>query len=163
MSGESNSADFSEAVERRYRDAYVIAATIVGFGDTIKALGIAFGALLLVAALVIATKGVGGVLVALVIAAAAIGAGIVLYFLGIVVAAQGQILKALLDTAVNSSPFLSDSARAGIMTLPSARPPSGGASGDIQASLGPWRCASCGKGNPATVQQCQMCGEARIG
>ncbi len=49
----------------------------------------------------------------------AIGLAIAAHFLGIVVAAQGQILKASLDTAVNSSPFLPDAVRANIMTLPS--------------------------------------------
>jgi hypothetical protein len=39
------------------------------------------------------------------------------WILGVVVAAQGQILKAVLDTAVNSSPFLSNDEKAKIMSL----------------------------------------------
>ena len=43
--------------------------------------------------------------------------GILLFVLGTLVAAQGQILKAALDSAVNSSPFLNDPDRAEIMSL----------------------------------------------
>jgi hypothetical protein len=43
--------------------------------------------------------------------------GILLFVLGPLVAAQGQILKAALDSAGNSSPFLSDPDRAEIMSL----------------------------------------------
>jgi hypothetical protein len=48
--------------------------------------------------------------------AAVITGGIVVC-LGIMVSAQGQTLKAALDCAVNSSPFLSDDQRAQIMSL----------------------------------------------
>jgi hypothetical protein len=39
------------------------------------------------------------------------------FVVGIIVAAQGQLLKATLDTAVHSSPFLTDDLRAVIMSL----------------------------------------------
>jgi hypothetical protein len=44
-------------------------------------------------------------------------AGLLWYVIGIFVAAQGQILKATLDSAVNSSPFLTDAHKAEIMSL----------------------------------------------
>src|SRR5438105_10188121 len=137
---EETTSQVVAAVERRYSDAYIVAATIVGFGDTIKALGVGFAAILLVIALIVGTKGIGGVLIALMIAVAAVGIGIVLYFLGIVVAAQGQILKASLDTAVNSSPFLPDAARARIMTLPSPHANAQRAA-NPQVSSVSWPCA----------------------
>jgi hypothetical protein len=40
------------------------------------------------------------------------------FILGTLLAAQGQVLKATLDTAVNSSPFLSNDQRVEIMSLP---------------------------------------------
>jgi hypothetical protein len=44
-------------------------------------------------------------------------AGLVLYVFGILISAQGQILQATLDSAVNSSPFLTDEMRAEMMSL----------------------------------------------
>ncbi len=44
--------------------------------------------------------------------------GTSLFAVRIIVAAQGQVLKAVIDTAVNSSPFLDDGERAAIMSLP---------------------------------------------
>ena len=39
------------------------------------------------------------------------------FVLGVLVSAQGQILRATLDSAVNSSPFLTNDQRASIMKL----------------------------------------------
>ena len=41
----------------------------------------------------------------------------VFFVIGIMVAAQGQLLRATLDTAVHSSPFLTDDLRASVMSL----------------------------------------------
>ena len=40
-----------------------------------------------------------------------------LFVLGVLVAAQGQVLKANLDEAVHTSPFLTDEQRASLMSL----------------------------------------------
>jgi len=49
-----------------------------------------------------------------------LGAGALIAFvgwvLGVLVSAQGRMLKATLDTAVNSSPFLSNAERAEVMS-----------------------------------------------
>jgi len=39
------------------------------------------------------------------------------FIFGVMVSAQGQLLKAILDTAVNSSPLLDDDQRARMMSL----------------------------------------------
>ena len=52
----------------------------------------------------------GGFLLGLIVAA-------LFFVVGIIVAAQGQLLKATLDTALHSSPFLTDDLRASIMSL----------------------------------------------
>jgi len=43
--------------------------------------------------------------------------GFVGWAIGVLISAQGQIVKATLDTAVDSSPFLSNEERAKIMSL----------------------------------------------
>ena len=106
---------------KRYQDAYVVARVTNGFGRMIKAIGIIIGGLLAVGGFMIASNGgpgdpmsvlgivgvVGGVIV-----------GALFYVIGVLVSAQGQILKASLDSAVNSSPFLTNQHKAKIMSLP---------------------------------------------
>ena len=104
-------------VMSRYRDAYLVARTIVGVGSIIKGIGIFIAIVIALVGLVAATQGqsnfimgLGGVLLGVVV-------GVPLFVLGILVSAQGQILKATLDVAVNDSPFLSDDQRAEMMSL----------------------------------------------
>ena len=54
--------------------------------------------------------GIAGFIIAFIVA-------IPIYVLGILVAAQGQILKATLDTAVTNSPFLKKEEMARVMSL----------------------------------------------
>lgn len=58
---------------------------------------------------------VGGMFVAAVV-------GVLFWVCGVGVAAQGQILQATLDSAVATSPFLTDSERAQAKGLPRASP-----------------------------------------
>jgi hypothetical protein len=106
---------------KRYRDAYIVARVTNGFGAIIKTIGIIAGGLLALIGFMAASKGgpndpmsvlgIVGIVVAILI-------GGLFYILGILVAAHGQILKASLDTAVNSSPFLTNDNKAMIMSLP---------------------------------------------
>ncbi|HXT17877.1 MAG TPA: hypothetical protein VN706_19730 [Gemmatimonadaceae bacterium] len=98
---------------RRYSDAYLVARTIVAVGTTVKIIGVVLGILIAVAGLL---TGQGGV-----VAAAVIGgvvAGVTLYVTGVLVSSVGQLQQATLDSAVNSSPFLTDIERATAMSLP---------------------------------------------
>lgn len=104
-------------VMSRYRDAYLVARTIVSVGGIIKGIGIFLAIVIALGAFVFATQGegnwmvgLGGILVGSIV-------GVPLYVLGILVAAQGQILKATLDEAVNGSPFLSNDQKAETMSL----------------------------------------------
>ncbi|MEK6408096.1 MAG: hypothetical protein AABN34_14140 [Acidobacteriota bacterium] len=92
---------------------------IVGIGDAIKAFGGLLAFLLFGAALFANSqvRGETGVAIMIVTIGLAAFAGILLFVLGTLIAAQGQILKATLDAAVNSSPFLTDQDRAEIMSL----------------------------------------------
>ena len=109
------------------------------------------GALLALASLVSAgNNGAFGMIVAIMGVAAGGTIATVLFLLGTLASAQGQILKATLDTAVNSSQFLSDQDRARIMSLPYA------AAGSVAHE---WHCR-CGQKNPANSGACLDCGVA---
>lgn len=95
------------ALMNRYRDAYRIARVTNGFGGTIKTMGILVGAVLVVIGYYLANSSIFGIV--------GIVPGIIVgsffYIIGVLVSAQGQILKANLDNAVNSSPFLTNEHR----------------------------------------------------
>ncbi len=123
-----------DKVMGRYKDGYRVASIITGLGGFCKVLGIIFAVIVgggfLVAQGERAMRGglLGGgygyrshsfdVVVLLFICI--VGAGIVwltFYLAGVMISAQGQILKANLDTAVNTSPFLDYQRRAIVMKL----------------------------------------------
>jgi hypothetical protein len=98
----------------RYTDAYLVARTITAVGETVKVIAfvIAGGIALIgfVAGSQSALYAIGGIILGAIVATP-------IYVLGILVAAQGQILKATLDTAVNSSPLLTKDEMRQIMSL----------------------------------------------
>lgn len=143
------------AVTARYSDAYLVARTIDGVGVTIKTIGLLTGALLALASLAVGSK--GGVSVAFALMGIAVAATIatVIYLLGTLASAQGQILKAGLDTAVNSSHFLTNQDRARVMSLPYA--PLGAAGLVSSGPHSEWKC-KCGQRNPASATACLDCG-----
>ena len=103
----------------RYNDAYSVAKATTTFGTVIKAIGflLAFG--LLSGAFGVANQqsSDGKILFIMVGVVSALVTAAVFYLFGVLVSAQGQILKASLDGAVNSSPFLTDDQRAQPMSL----------------------------------------------
>ena len=113
---------WADELAERYRaavEAYIVAKAVVALGGTTKGAAILLAVLgLLVVG--IAVRDVQGstsiVLGAAGVVLAAFFVG-VLYLLGIMVSAEGQILQASLDTAVSSSPFLTNDERAEAMSL----------------------------------------------
>jgi hypothetical protein len=101
---------------KRYNDAYLVAITIAAVGRLIKAIALFLGALIALAALY---EWINEHNAAFALAAifAAFILSIPVYILGILVAAQGQILKSTLDTAVTNSPFLTRDDMAKVMSL----------------------------------------------
>ena len=97
---------------KRYRDAYSVAGVILGFGKLIKAVGLIVAGLAILIGLAKESPIIflGSLFFAVLI-------GGIFYLLGVIVSAQGQILKASLDTAVNTSPFLLNAHRTDIMSL----------------------------------------------
>jgi hypothetical protein len=111
------------ALTQRYRDAYIVARATNGFGGVIKGIGLFIGGVLAIGGFMVASNGgprdpnsVLGI-VAIVVG---VIAGALFYIIGVLVSAQGQILKASIDGAVNNSPFLTNQYRAKIMSLPEA-------------------------------------------
>ncbi|MCX6539835.1 MAG: zinc ribbon domain-containing protein [Acidobacteria bacterium] len=101
---------FASVAQRRYVDAYRVANTISWFGQAIKVGGGILGVFIF-AGVSEAMKSPGGGLII------GIMVGAVFFVIGVMVAAQGQLLRATLDTAVHSSPFLTDDLRATVMSL----------------------------------------------
>jgi len=106
------------AVLTRYADAYQVAAGQVGLGDTLKKVGIGLGIALALVALSAAADRYGGGSIAFfgLLGAGAVGG--VVWSWGNSLAAQGQVLRATLDTAVSASPFLNGPEKAQAMGLP---------------------------------------------
>ena len=106
----------SKSQEYRYNDAYLVAKALWTFGEAIKYIGLGLGAIILIAAVIIAAKGGGalvfvcGVLLGLIVA-------IPICILGVLLTAQAQVLRATLDTAVHTSPFLTKEGMARAMYL----------------------------------------------
>jgi len=90
----------------RYDDAYLTARTLNGAGQIVKVVGFVLAGLIALSGFAVAGKGGG---TGFVFSGLLLGAliGLLCYAFGVLVASQGQILKATLDTAINSSPLLS--------------------------------------------------------
>jgi hypothetical protein len=105
-----------EKVLERYTDAYRVASVIVGVGNLIKILGIVSGVVIVLVGFGVAsTTNTPSALFAALPVALIIW--LVFWALGVFVSAQGQLPKASVDGAVNTSPFLVDQQRARVMSL----------------------------------------------
>jgi hypothetical protein len=121
-----------QSVNSRYSDAYIVAQTLESIGAAVKYAGLGIGSLMFFGAVVSIqmsplfmphSLGPGRFVAAVAGGLAGIGvAGVVgtmLFLIGTLTAAQGQMLKATLDTAVNTS-VLSDDERARNLSMPPA-------------------------------------------
>jgi hypothetical protein len=117
----ANSDAIAKSVIDRYRNAYLVARAITGLGRSVKFIAITLFMLFVGAGIYISTQPgvrpsycIGAVLLGVVV-------GLPLYILGILVAANGELLKATLDTAVHSTPFLTRDQQAIAMSLSGAK------------------------------------------
>jgi hypothetical protein len=126
LPGSSNTAAADSASDsrevrnllNRYWDAYTLARITVGAGEVVKVAGIVIGVVMLLAFMFLAAlvnEGKPVVFIVGLIAGTYVAGQF--YLFGMIIAAQGQILKASLDSAVNSSTFLNNTHRAKIMSL----------------------------------------------
>lgn len=113
------------ALLHRYTDAYLVAKVTVGIGSLIKTVGIIFAALIFLSAFglgsyITSGNGNGVILISVLVVGAsyAFTVGFVFYVIGIIVSANGQVLKATLDNTVGNSPFLTNNLKARVMSLP---------------------------------------------
>lgn len=115
----------------RYVDAYHVASAVIGFGRFFKGIGIFLAIALAILSFIVGsqygaegtTAGIGVFFVGLI-------TGLVFYGVGILISAQGQIVRATLDTAVNSSPHLGNEEKEELIfdfrrALPSVSIPTG--------------------------------------
>ncbi|MEY2507387.1 MAG: hypothetical protein QOH01_1716 [Verrucomicrobiota bacterium] len=102
---------------KRYKEAYRSARMTVAAGNAIKLIGCLIAVVILLIGIVVASQTNAAIGFAAVVLA--LGYGLGFFLSGILVAAQGQILMASLDVAVNSSNVLSEAQRARVMGIDS--------------------------------------------
>ncbi|MEW5974791.1 MAG: hypothetical protein AB1898_03180 [Acidobacteriota bacterium] len=104
------------SAETRYRDGYLVARATASIGTTVKFIGIGLGVVIMFGTSIIGSRGSGGQFF---LAGLLLGAIIAVptYVLGVLVSAHAQVLKATLDTAVQTSPFLKKEDMARVMSL----------------------------------------------
>lgn len=103
---------------KRYGDAYTVARTIIALGSTVKIIAYVIGGMLALSGVgiwlsgssTVAGVGQGAFALGLIV-------GVMIFILGVLVTAVGQILRATLDTAVNTSPLLEKNDVAKIMSV----------------------------------------------
>ncbi len=123
-------------LQRRYRDAYSVAEATIGWGTVLKILGVLGGLAIALLGLVAASHvGFAAALASFIVAVSVAGT---MYALGVTVAAQGQIIRAILDTAVNTSPLLSNEEKREVLVT------SGEQALDAAPPAGDWiNCQNC--------------------
>ncbi|HET9280534.1 MAG TPA: hypothetical protein VFR24_01110 [Candidatus Angelobacter sp.] len=112
--------DLADRAASRYIDGYRVARFIVGLGTLIKVLGAVAGVLVLILGFAGASDAFGrgtSEMVGLVSFLMGAVVWFVFFIAGVIVSAQGQQLKASLDSAVHSSPFLDPEGKARAMSL----------------------------------------------
>jgi len=105
-------------LQDRYTDGYRVARTIVGLGRLVKLLGKILAVLFPVVGIAVSLQtriyGFGPAILGVLFGGVS---WLGFFVLGVLISSQGQILKALLDAAVNTSTFLTNEHRARIMSL----------------------------------------------
>jgi len=108
----------AERVLGRYPDAYRAAGFLVGFGSVLKVLGVVLPVGIVLVALVVASdRPFSGTDVLITGLLGAVGCFVFFFVGGIMVSAQGQLIRALVDVAINTSPLLTNQQRASGMSL----------------------------------------------
>jgi DNA-directed RNA polymerase subunit RPC12/RpoP len=111
-------------VSDRYSDAYTVANAIISTGEAVKVIGVALALAGAVAVVWWYFREAAPIFesfwVFLLLLCAVVGFGF--WIVGVFITAQGQLLRALLDTAVNTSPFFSNTDKERIMEITQRTP-----------------------------------------
>lgn len=97
----------------RFVEGYSAAKETIGLGSLVKGIGIVIAIIGYILSLVIA-RGALGIMASILSATVS---GLIIYAFGALLAAQGRILMATLDTAANTSPNLDEEERAHLMSI----------------------------------------------
>jgi hypothetical protein len=112
-SSKNSAAPEANALVKRYWDAYLVANSVDRIGNVVKGIGVVIGFIIGITVMNMG-QGSNGT-------AAGIAFGfivfLVFYIFGVFISAQAQVLKATLDGAVNTSPFLTNEQKASVMKL----------------------------------------------
>jgi hypothetical protein len=111
-------AEIRNKLCQRYQQAYASAARVISFGSRVRLISVAVGVAIVSAGFFQATDaGYGSLLLA-----AAIVAGLSIagggWVSGMVIQAQGQIIRSMIDTAVNTSPLLDNAFKSQFLSTP---------------------------------------------
>lgn len=101
-------------ISGRFDQGYRVAQNNISFGAFVKAVGVLAGAVTMLGTIAFSERSPDSLLLGLFLA---VTSGLALYSLGAILCAQGQMLRATLDAAANSSPFLTTAAKAKVMSL----------------------------------------------
>ena len=112
-----NDIQVSTRVSSRYLDGYILASATTATGRLIKFTGILLAISVITITPLLVNHKDGGITLIVCISIAGLMLGIIIYVVGILLAAFGQVIKAIFDQAVNSSPFLTHHQRALAMGL----------------------------------------------
>lgn len=100
----------------RYTDAYHVAQATTTIGGVVKATGIILAVIVLLVGLAMASES-NETMIGVAAVPVSIALGASLYVLGLLVSAQGQVLKAILDNTVTGSPFLTHDEMRKVMSI----------------------------------------------
>ena len=117
----------STALIEKYRLAYRVSESAMAFAETVKLAGIFLAGVIVVAALIVfqtnPAERVGFPVVSASLAAGAVLVVLAAHLWSMVFRVQGRLLEIAVDSAVNSSPLLSNAERTRAMSLPKEATP----------------------------------------
>jgi hypothetical protein len=109
------------AAMARYKHLYSVAEKTIDFGETVRLAGICAGGVFVVATIVAyqvnRAEQSGYPSASLILGGCAIAAVLITHVLDRYFVAQGHLLEMAIDSAVHSSPFLTNAQRAEVMSL----------------------------------------------
>jgi hypothetical protein len=105
---------FNEVAFRRYTEAYQAPRLMLSTGKGVKGIGVGFSLLVFLVGICNSYRGMDTFVFFII----SLFLGLLTFGLGMIISNQGQILQYSLDTAVNTSPFLTERERADVMLSP---------------------------------------------